>query len=40
MQALRQMREKNTMKQDEIKLGHEYKDVISGFTGIAIAKTE
>jgi hypothetical protein len=28
------------MNQSEIKLGHEYKDVISGFTGIAIAKTE
>lgn len=28
------------MKANEIKLGNEYKDVISGFTGIAIARTE
>jgi len=28
------------MNKNEIKLGAEYKDKISGFTGIAIAKTE
>lgn len=38
MIAIRQLREKDKM--DEIKLGNEYKDVISGFVGIAVAKTE
>ncbi len=38
MIAIRQLREKDKM--DEFKLGKEYKDVISGFVGIAVAKTE
>ena len=40
MVSIRQLKEKETMNKNEIKLGAEYKDKISDFVGIAIAKTE
>lgn len=38
MQMLREMRKQDEMK--DFKLGKEYKDKISGFIGVAVAKTE